>query len=266
MADTFFTLDRSGDVDRFVATDHARGPWNPDACHAGPPTGLVARAAERIVDDKRLMRLTLDLVRPIPMAGFAIRSEVTRAGRAVATSAHAIVDDAGRECVRASALHVRTEVGTLAAGDGVAPHVLAEATPGHFPLRELPHGQPGFSGAGIEVRYPPGHGPEVGPTAMWMRTVALLPGEAMTPFQKVCPLADCVNGISRHADPRQVGFVNADLTILLHREPVGDWFCLDASSNWHDNGTGVAHGLLFDEHGTIGRAMQALLITPPPSF
>ena len=50
MPDTFFTVERRADGSEwFTPTDHARGPWDPDACHGGPPTGLLVRALEQVV-------------------------------------------------------------------------------------------------------------------------------------------------------------------------------------------------------------------------
>src|SRR4051812_34010960 len=46
--ETFFTVERRGDGSEwFPPTAHARGPWDPTACHGGPPTGLLVRALER---------------------------------------------------------------------------------------------------------------------------------------------------------------------------------------------------------------------------
>ena len=48
MPDTFFTSSpRRDGSEWFSPTDHARGPWDPDACHGGPPTALLVRALER---------------------------------------------------------------------------------------------------------------------------------------------------------------------------------------------------------------------------
>ena len=54
-----------------------------------------------------------------------------------------------------------------------------------------------------------------------MSTAPLLPDETPSPFQRICPLADCGNAFSRHAEPVEIAFVNPDLTIALHRDPVG---------------------------------------------
>ncbi len=81
---TYFTHPPEG---VFLGNDPARGPWSPDHCHAGPVTGLVARAAESAVGpDKMLTRLTLDVLRPLPVTGLVIETELTRNTRTLATT------------------------------------------------------------------------------------------------------------------------------------------------------------------------------------
>lgn len=261
MSGSFFELDRVGDTEWFRPTDACRGPWSADACHAGPPTGLLARAAERLVPDQRLVRLTVDLARPIPHAGFSITAEVTRTGRTVTASSLAIVDGSGRVVVTASAMHVasgpRFHVPT-------APHDVPdfdEAVPGPFPIAAGAHDLPMFS-SGVEVRYPPGDGPAAGPTRLWMRALPLLADEAPSGFQRICPLADSGNGVSRNGEVGDFAFMNTDLTVLLHREPAGDWFGIDAVSRWEPDGHGMSDSLLFDRNGLVGRALQALIVRP----
>src|SRR5258706_6884919 len=64
--DAFFVSD--GD-DRFVATEHGRGPWSPAHQHAGPPSALLARAIERAIagDPAVVARLTVELFSPVPI-------------------------------------------------------------------------------------------------------------------------------------------------------------------------------------------------------
>jgi acyl-CoA thioesterase len=62
------------------------------------------------------------------------------------------------------------------------------------------------------------------------------------------------------AAPGQYSFINPDLTVYLHRYPVGEWVCLDAVTHPQSNGIGLAESALFDEEGSIGRAAQSLLI------
>jgi hypothetical protein len=261
MTASFFTLETTDRGELFRPTDACRGPWSPDACHAGPPTGLLARAAERVVPEQRLVRLTVDLVRPIPHAGFTVRAERTRTGRTVSTTALAIDDLEGRTVVTASAMHLARGSGLPVPTSAAATPDLATAVPGQFPIRAAGHDLPMFVSE-VEVRYPPGDEPTPGPTRMWMRTLPLLPDEEPSGFQRICPLADCGNAVSRNGEPTEYSFVNTDLTILLHRDPVGVWLGTDAVSRWESTGHGMSDALLFDERGAVGRALQTLVVDP----
>jgi len=262
MAETFFTVRVDDEGEWFFGNDHARGPWDERACHAGPPTALMARASERAVPGQRLSRMTVELQRPVPMAGFRVDVEVVRAGRATSTTALTIVDTAGKECVFARALHVVVgDVLPAPVGDTFVAPNFEQSVPGVFPMSVVRHALPCFP-HGVEVRYPPGETREPGPTSMWMRTAILLPDEEMSPFQRICPLADCGNAVGRNAEPSEIGFVNADLSISLHRDPVGEWMGISASSVWQPTGGGLSDSVLFDERGAVGRSLQTLLLTP----
>jgi hypothetical protein len=95
---------------------------------------------------------------------------------------------------------------------------------------------------------------------MWMRTVPILAGEVPSPFQRICPLADCGNAVSRNAELGEAHFINPDLTLVLHRDPVGEWLGISARSHWQSTGVGLADALLFDDLGLVGRALQTLLV------
>lgn len=257
--DAFVTIEHRDGEEWFLPTGHCRGPWDPHACHAGPPTALLARASERLLPDQQIVRLSVDLTRPIPHAGFRIEATVARAGRTVSTTELAIVDGDGRRVVNARAMHIAdTALGDIPTTHSPTPR-LAEAAPDRFPIRTSAHGRPMFAG-GVEVRYPPGDTPDPGPTRMWMRTVPIVFGERPSPFQRICPLADCGNAVSRNSEPDGLAFVNSDLTILLHRPPVGEWFGTDSVSRWEPSGVGMSDSLLFDELGTVGRALQTLVL------
>ena len=252
----------SDDGEWFVGNDGARGPWSEGGCHAGPPTGMIARALELAVPDKQLTRLSVDLIRAIPMAGFRIETELLHEGRTVATARAILLDEKARACATANSLHLaETEMADLPSISVAAPN-FDEATPGQFPISAgVAHRLPKFGNA-VEVAYPPGETGEPGPTTLWMRTPPLLEGEVPSPFQRLCPLADCGNAIGRNAEPDEVSFVNPDLTIVAHRMPRSDWLALRAQSNWHSNGLGMAEATLFDTAGAIGTALQTLVLRP----
>jgi hypothetical protein len=58
------------------------------------------------------------------------------------------------------------------------------------------------------------------------------------------------------SEPKSVGTANTDLTVYLHRQPEGEWICLDASSDVDPRGVGVAYSRLYDEQGPIGHSLQ----------
>jgi hypothetical protein len=208
--DSFFTADG----DWFRPTWCSRGPWDVDACHAGPPTGLMARASEIALPDHRLTRLMVDLTHPVPMAGLRVEVDVLRVGRSVATAEIRMIDVDERVVATARSLHLGvTHIGSPPSV-GSPPPSLDDSEPGPFPLKVAFHGERGFFDS-VECRYPPGEDPDPGPTTLWMRSVPLLPDEATSPFQRMCPLADCGNGISSNAEFGQHGSSGRALQTLL---------------------------------------------------
>ncbi|MGD2061470.1 MAG: thioesterase family protein [Acidimicrobiia bacterium] len=253
---SYFTVSGDG---TFHPTDYTRGPWSIDACHAGPPTGLIARASEALVSDKPLVRLLVEIIRPIPMSGFRIGTVIARTGRTVTTTRVELHDDE-RSYARAEGLHLAEgEIGAVASHHIDLPDP-AESIPGPFPIAST-HGEVAF-GDSLEVRYVPGLSQGAGgETFMWARCrVPLLDGEEPSPFQAICPLADSGNGISFHEGTETMAFVNADLVLALHRPPNGDWFGSHTVSFWEPNGIGRADAELFDATGPVGRAVQNLVL------
>jgi hypothetical protein len=81
MSESIFT--RDGEL--FVPSELARGPWSPDAQHGGAPAALLARVVEQFDggDAMFVARLTLELLRPVPIAPLAVRVAMRRPGRKV---------------------------------------------------------------------------------------------------------------------------------------------------------------------------------------
>ncbi|MEL0040344.1 MAG: thioesterase family protein [Ilumatobacter sp.] len=261
LSGAFFDVEGSGAEEVFRPTDHCRGPWDADACHAGPPSGLIARAVERLLPDHRLVRLTVELSRPVPHRGFRVEAEVARAGRSVATAAARIIDMDGREVASARTHHLAPAPSPLDVTS--APLVTPsfdDSYPDRFTVARSIHDLPAFMDGGVETRYGAGSGPEGGPTVMWLRTVPLITGETMSGFQRICPLADCGNGTSRNGSFDDWAFLNTDLNVNLHREPIGEWFAIDSVSVWEPDGIGLSDSVLLDVDGRVGRATQTLMV------
>jgi hypothetical protein len=251
---------RSGD--RFEPTELARGPWSPDALHGGPVAALVARAVERHVtgEDLPVVRLSLELLRPVPFAPLALRTETVRDGRRVQL-VDATVEVEGRPIVMARALRVRR----LGPEDEVHPTVPEDPAPpppsegrvGPSPVL----GGRAFHSDGVEMRFVGGRFAQLGPSTVWIRLqVPVVVGEEPTPWQRVAAAADFGNGVSSELDFQSHLFINPDLTVSLHRPPVGEWVCIDARTRFGTPGIGTAESALWDTAGRIGRAIQSLLV------
>jgi hypothetical protein len=251
--------------DLFVPTEQARGPWDPRALHGGAPAGLVAAAFERLEPgaELRIGRLSFEFLRPIPLAPLSLSTRIVRPGRRVQELAAEL--RAGDELiVRASAVRVQ-EVPRAAAD--VAPAVLAADAPMPPPSSGKPvrfalnnSSDSSFAATAMEMRWL-GDPRALGPGRVWMRLRHPLVGdEPLTPLARLVATSDFCNGVSAALPFDRFLFINADLTIHLQRPPLGEWIGLDARTLLHDGGSGMAEGVLHDEHGPLGRAFQTLVI------
>ena len=61
------------------------GPWDPSSMHGGPPTVLAGRylAEHGAGDTFHLARLTVELVRPVPLVPLTVEIRETRPGRRI---------------------------------------------------------------------------------------------------------------------------------------------------------------------------------------
>ena len=59
---------------------------------------------------------------------------------------------------------------------------------------------------------------------------------------------------------RRFVFANADLSQHLHRQPVGEWIGLQSQTQADASGAGLTLSRLFDEQGSIGVAVQTLVL------
>jgi hypothetical protein len=256
----FFLADGPG---RFVPTELARGPWDPNALHGGPPAALLADAVSALpaVAPMTLRRITIELLRPVPLAPLDVTTQVIRPGKRVQV-AQATIEHDGVEVSRAVALRVAVVPDALPPvpqpADALPPP--RATVPGTMPFERAD--RIGFGDA-MELRSVSGSFLEPGPAVYWFRMrVPLVEGEPVSPAARVMVAADCGNGISQLFGPERYVFINPDLSVHLHRLPAGEWVGLDATT-WMAPGAGAyAEGALYDELGRIGRSAQSLYVGP----
>jgi hypothetical protein len=226
---------------------------------AHPP--LIAHLVEAAAPGLFVARFTLDFLRPVPIDRLRVRLEPLRHGSKVqrwtgrllhgeTTVAHAVI--------------------TLIRRDGVSVTPLSDAAPAlPSPEASRPFQFPFFRErdgyhTAMETRLARGEFGS-GRAAAWMRQrVPLLPGSAPSPLERVLIAADSGSGVSAAIEHRVQTAVNADLTVALSRPLEGEWVGLDSTSTYEPHGVGLADTRICDARGTLGRALQALVLEERP--
>lgn len=246
------------DGERFVATELARGPWDPNAQHGGPAAALLARAIERHEVDSAMhvARMTVELLRPVQLGAVSVRARTIRPGKKVQLVEASIVADE-IEVARATGLRIREKelpLGASAPDDRVP-------GPGQARQFEFERVGPLNFGAAMEIAPLAGGPGQVGPATVWFRLrVPMVAGETTSPLMRAAAAADFGNGVSSVVDWNTGWvFINPDLTMYLSRYPEGEWVAIDAVTHPSDRGIGYAEVALYDEAGRIGRSVQSLL-------
>ncbi len=256
MAEAFYLSHGDG---RYLPTEHTAGPWTPDAQHFGPPSALLVRELESVAHDgeRRLARVTVEILGPAPLSELTVSAGITRPGRSVELLSASL--SAGERVVaRASAWRLAatdtTEVATAVSTDPL-PAVAG------CPVAEWPEGWHGGYLDALEWRMARGAVVTAGPAVVWARQrVALVDDEQPSPLQRVFTVADSGSGVSNVLDPRRWLFINTELTVHIHREPVGEWIGLDAATTVGPRGSATALSTLHDVEGPVASGAQALLV------
>ena len=236
----------------------AGGPWNPKLQHGAAPSSLICWAVERLPSPvpMRVVRLTVDLMRPVPVAPLTIETEIVREGRKIQLVSVKLLAD-GAEVVRASALRIRVEPNetpAIANGPAIALPMPDLCGPPDFFATETPFLK------GIEMRVAKGGFRIPGPAAIWYRaTRPIVANAAISPLMRAAIAADFCNGTSSVFDMKDWTFINADLSVSLGREPVGEWILLDAETWVGPDCVGIAAARLADTQGYFGRAVQSII-------
>jgi hypothetical protein len=247
--------------ERFFASELTRGPWSNDHQHGGPPTALLARAIERQRADMFVVRMTCELLRPIPIAApLEVVTELLAESRNVSRIAAALVS--GDEQL-AVALGVRIRVQEQAIphivhGDDPELPALEHCRPFEFPF--FRHAV-GYHTA-MELRAAEGEFGHGG-FAVWIRPRhRLVESEPSTPLQRVMICADAGHGVGTALDTSRWSFVNPDTSVHLHRLPADEWLGMRARTYPEPLGFGLCRTQLSDRHGDLGLVVQSQLIAP----
>lgn len=238
---------------------NAAGPWDPTMQHGSPPSALVTYLAEQIPapSPMQIARVTVDLLRPVPVGPLTYQTEVLREGRKIQLCAVRLLSK-GVIVVGATVLKIRIAPPDLP--DDIEHPPLDVPAPDDCPVLD-----PGFTRnpfvRGMSLRKVYGGFGEIGPGATWYRADrALVEGQPTSQAMRAVIASDFSNATSSILDFKHWTFINADLNVFFARQPIGDWVLLNSEMWLGPDGAGIASSKLADAHGYFGRAVQNLVV------
>lgn len=270
---TDVTTTADGEVlETFASSHHTASPWGPDVQHGGPVAGLLTRAMERLNprDGTRLTRVAVDILGVVPVVDVRVSARTLRPGRRIeqlaATLEARLPDGTWRPAARATAWRLATQP-TADVARFAEPSLTPRETDvgglSAFPIPESWY-PGGFVAAAtwnaVHLGSAPGE-----PTTAWVRLdVALVEDESASGLVQLIAIADAANGLGARLDTTRFSYLNTDLSLQVHGEPVGPWFGMAAETSVGADGVGMAGAVLHGPAGPIGRVTQNLLIERRP--
>jgi len=271
--------------DRLIPTELVRGPWDHGLQHGGAVCGALGWSAHQAIDNgqpsdrhddastrSRLCRLTVEILRPVPVAPLEHRATIVRQGRLSQVIDAELVAD-GRLVARATSQWATIRPN----GDGsehltttmVDPEVADLAVPRRPPTAsdpgasEIGYPRPGFNCDVFELRCLVGSTEAPGPGTVWARMLGgVVEGHPAEPVDRLATVADLANAVGWDRSPNDAPMINPDLTLQLLRYPNGPWICLEAAGKATASGIGMMETTLWDGDGRFGRVLSTMVESP----
>jgi hypothetical protein len=262
--DAFFTADGGS----YVPGTMTRGPWG--ATMGGQIVGgLLGWALDRHGgDDLQPARLTVDLLRPVPVEPVSIEVSIQREGRRIKLADAAMLQN-GRVVARASALFLRRGAepeGQVWSGAVSIPPVPVDTEPleSEVPFdiwtysANSDDGSPGM---------PPPEWEQPGVQKfVWTRLFRpMVAGHPLTPFARAAFVGDIISSLT-HWGTAGLRYINADYAVAISRLPEGEYIGLAAQTYYGNDGVGTGAATLFDSTGPIGTGTALALAQPAGAF
>lgn len=241
------------DGDRLVPSPTAASPWSDEMLNGHHMGGLIGWGVQRDGADAefQLSRMTVDMVRAVPMVPLRVETRRTRDGRRLrAVDVSVLADDV--EVLRGSAVLLRR-----------SEHPVSEPwtpPPWDVPGPEQIEG-PAGGPMSWEIRRINPWGSE-GPGRVWMRETAdFVAGEPLTPLLRAALMADFTNPLS-NSGPDGLAFINTDVSMYLVRDPRGEWIGMESAGHLGDEGIAFGTTWMYDQDGRIGHCVAGALPDP----
>ncbi|HEY8617036.1 acyl-CoA thioesterase domain-containing protein [Phenylobacterium sp.] len=238
------------DGEHYLPTPACRGPWDPNSLHGRVIIGLLGHEIERLHGDPAFIpaRLTVDMYRLPDMSPVSVTTRVVREGRRIKVIDAEFISG-GKSAGRATCQLLRRTEPTP--GTVWKPDNWDAPRPPDIPP---PEDRRAGMGGMWAMRPITGAFGTVGPRRTWMSEVReMVEGRPWTPFGRVAVAADFASPFANAGD-KGLEYINSDITVYLHREPVTEWVGFEVINHGSADGVAIGECFLYDEQGPIGSA------------
>lgn len=258
------------DNDVFTPQAAAGSPWSETMQHGGPVNAIITMSVEAIAEDcgMNVARLTIDILKPVPMKSVKIKSRFIRKGGKMAVVDTFLTLEGSDEPVASGrAVLLKAQSGQNPVFDVLAPLPESRETIAKEPWipKEMATGLP--PGLHNLIRFHPSTNKER--PIFWVNGDAdMLQNRPMTSLEQCTTTADMTTVLAARmrvlqegvASPAAMALMNTNTTIHFSRLPVGEWFGFTDQFIQVSDGYGLAECAIYDEQGCIGRVVQNLIV------
>jgi acyl-CoA thioesterase len=244
------------DGESIVPLPPGRGPWSPNSLHGRVVIGLLGHELERAEGGPDWMpaRLTVDMYRLPDFSPITTAVRVVRGGKRIKVVDCELIQG-GKSVARGTAQFLIR--GENAPGKTWSPPAWDAPKPGDLP--PPPAGQFGERMWKMRNVSDWFGTTETRRRGAWMAEIReLVAGEALTPFTRVAAAADFASPLANRHETG-LGYINTDMTVYLHRLPVGEWIGFEKINHQASAGIAIGECFLHDVEGPIGSASCAAL-------
>jgi hypothetical protein len=246
------------DGDTYAPTGQANGFWRGTGnLHARVMIGLFAHVIDQQYGEPDLQpaRLTVDLYRLPDLAPVTLTTRLIRQGGRIK-----VIE---AEIFSGDVSSARASCQLLRRGQQPEANVWSRPAWDAPPPDQVPPPTKPFTDK-WEMRpiLPPSvlatHNPRT-PRRTWLREVRpLVGGEPYSPFSRIATGIDYTSP-SANASETGLAFINSDVTLYLHRLPVGEWIGYEIADRQSADGVAIAVSILHDINGPVGFSSCAAL-------
>ena len=234
----------------------ARGPWDPKSLHGRVIVGLLSHALEQAYGGSEFVpaRLTVDMYRLPRIDPIEVKTHLLREGGRIRV-AEAEFISAGVSMARASCQFLR--VTEAPAGTVWGPPNWEAPSPDEIDPPALPDNPIARVWAMRPIIGAFGQPATVRRT--WVKDLRdVVQGFPITPFERAAVASDFASPLA-HSGSEGLGYINSDVTLYLHRAPVGEWIGFEKGDHQSARGVAVGECRLYDVKGPIGLVACAAL-------